>query len=87
MQSVNRFRQRGAVAVAQASHRRFYRRLAQALALLDGYLLPALARRDVREVRHLQLIVPVCLELLADPVRRVWCIGGWGKMWPGPILV
>jgi hypothetical protein len=44
-----------------------------------GHVLPALPRRNVRKVRHPQLIGPVCLELPVDPVQRAWCIGVWGR--------
>ena len=31
---------------------------------------PALRGRDLREVRHSQLVGPVCFDLLVDPVQR-----------------
>jgi hypothetical protein len=44
-----------------------------------GHVLLALPRRNVREVRHPQLIGPVCLELPADPVQRAWCVSVWDR--------
>jgi hypothetical protein len=44
-----------------------------------GHVLQALALRDVGEVRHPQLIGPVCLDLQVDPVLWAWCIDVWGR--------